>query len=205
MFKSAVSGTLVQENPFLLNKVLDESLDQVNQAIEKFSSHPSILSIQKNVDVTTGFRFSRADENQIIDIVNKLNSKKKGMSSSIPANVLKMSIHVVASDLVIIWNNEIVENGIFPNKLKLADITPVHKKLEKTQKANYRNVSILPAVSKVFEKLMGVQIGAYMEKYLSKFLCGFRKGFNTQHALVTLIEKWKQILEKKGICGCSAP
>ena len=156
MFKSAVSGTLVPENPFLLNKVLGESLDPVNQAMEKFSSHPSILSIQKNVEVTTGFCFSRADESQIIDIVKKLNSKKKGMSSSIPANILKMSIQVVASDLAIIWNNEIVENGIFPNKLKLADITPVHKKLEKTQKANYRNVSILPSVSKVFEKLMGV-------------------------------------------------
>ena len=47
LFKSAVSGTLVQENPFLLNRVLDESLDLVSQAIEKFSSHPSILSIQK--------------------------------------------------------------------------------------------------------------------------------------------------------------
>ena len=63
--------------------------------------------------------------------------------------------HVVASDLAIIWNNEIVSNGIFPNKLKLADITPVHKKLEKTFKANYRNVSILRSVSKVFENFMG--------------------------------------------------
>ena len=197
LFKSAVSGTLVPENPFLINSVLEEDIDPVDRAIKKYSSHPSILSIRKNVQISTGFCFSRTDESQITDIVNKLNKKKKGMSSSIPTDILKMSIHVVASDLAIIWNNEIVSNGIFPNKLKLADITPVHKKLEKTLKANYRNVSILPSVSKVFEKLMGMQIGAYMEQYLSKFLCGFRKGYNTQHALITLIEKWKKFLEKK--------
>ena len=103
--------------------------------------------------------------------------------------------------MAIIWNNEIVENGIFPNKLKVADITPVHKKLSKTLKANYRNVSILTVGSKVVEKLMGAQIGAYMEKYLSKFLCGFRKGYSTQHALLALIEKWKKFLDKKGYAG----
>ena len=205
LFKSAVSGKLVPGNPFLLNGVLAENLDPVTRVIQKFSIHPSILSIRKNVEVTTGFRFTRTDESQIIDIVNKLNSRKKGTSSSIPTDILKKSVHVIASDLTIIWNNEIVDNGIFPNKLKLADITPVHKKLEKTLKANYRNVSILPAVSKIFEKLMGRQIGLYMEQHLSKYLCGFRKGYNTQHALMALIEKWKKNAGEKGICRCSSP
>ena len=58
------------------------------------------------------------------------------MSSSIPTDILKKSIHVVASDLAIIWNNEIVENGIFPNKLKVADITPVHKKTGENVESN---------------------------------------------------------------------
>ena len=112
LFKSAVSGTLVPENSFLINNVSDENLDPVNHAIKKFSNHPSILSIRKNIEVTDSFRFSRSDETQIISIVNKLNPKKKGMSSSIPTDILKKSIHIVASDLAIIWNTEIVENGI---------------------------------------------------------------------------------------------
>ena len=41
----------------------------------------------------------------------------------------------------------------------------------------------------------------YIEKYFTPFLCGFRKGFNTQHALMALIEKWKQSLDEKGYAG----
>ena len=48
---------------------------------------------------------------------------------------------------------------------------------------------------------MHKQITIYIEKYLSLFLCGFRKGFNTHHALMALIEKWKQSLDEKGYAG----
>ena len=48
---------------------------------------------------------------------------------------------------------------------------------------------------------MHKQITIHIEKYLSPFLCGYRKGFNTQHALMALIEKWKQSLDEKGYAG----
>ena len=41
----------------------------------------------------------------------------------------------------------------------------------------------------------------YFEKYLSKYLCGYRAGYSTQHALITMIEKWKASLDKKGFAG----
>ena len=47
------------------------------------------------------------------------------------------------------WNKEVKTGGYFSNRLKLADIALIHKILEKNLKENYRNVSILPAVSKV--------------------------------------------------------
>ena len=73
--------------------------------------------------------------------------------------------------------NESKSKADFPSSLKLADITPAHKKNERTIKNNYRPVSILPSISKVFERNMFEQISVYIDKYLSKFLCGFRKGF----------------------------
>ena len=58
--------------------------------------------------------------------------------------------------------------------------------------------SLLPVVSKLFERLMQTQITAYIEKFLSPYLCGYRKGFNTQYALLAMIEKWKKCLDGEG-------
>ena len=66
---------------------------------------------------------------------------------------------------------------------------------------NYRPVSVLTTVSKIFERLMQKQISEYMNQFLSPFLCGNRKGFNTQTVLVWLIEKWKYQLDKNGFAG----
>ena len=65
----------------------------------------------------------------------------------------------------------------------------------------YRSVCVLPTISKVYEKLMQRQLNNYITKHLSPSLCGYRKGCNTQQAQVSLIEKWKKILDDKGFGG----
>ena len=57
------------------------------------------------------------------------------------------------------------------------------------EKENYRPVSILPNLSKIFERCMYDQLKDYLDKILSKYQCGFRKGFSTQHCLLAMIEK----------------
>ena len=59
----------------------------------------------------------------------------------------------------------------------------------------------MPVVAKIFERFMRKQIGAFMDIYLSPYLCGYRKGFNAQHALLSLIEKWRISLDKEGFGG----
>ena len=97
--------------------------------------------------------------------------------------------------------NETVETGDYPDNLKLADITPVFKKKDPLNKINYRPISVLPSISKLFEKLMQHQLVNYMENYLSPHLCGYRKGYSSQQALISLIESWKKSLDKKGYGG----
>ena len=80
-------------------------------------------------------------------------------------------------------------------------MSPVFKKKEKTFVENYRPVSVLPTVSKIFERIMQKQISDCIGKFLSPFLCGYRKGFSTQYALLTLIERWKFCLDKQGFAG----
>ena len=134
--------------------------------------------------------------------VENLDIKKAGAFSNISARHIKQVEDVIVEPLMHIWNRQIIDNENFPFKLKQADITPIFKKLDCILKENYRPVSILPVVSKIFERLMDKQIKSYIEKYLSPFLCGYRKGYNSQYALLAMIEKWKEQLDKTaGITG----
>ena len=85
----------------------------------------------------------------------------------------------IFSPVVTEMYNNSNHNSNFPNSLKLADVTPVHKKEERTMKDKYRPVSI-------FKRNMFDQMSSYIDKYLSPFLCGFRKGFSTQHCLTSM-------------------
>jgi len=97
--------------------------------------------------------------------------------------------------------NDSKSNSEFPSSLKLAGITPTHKKDERTTKSNYRPVSILPPVSKMFERNMYDQIYYYIDKFLSPFLFGFRKGYSTQYCLMVMINKWNQAMDKGNFAG----
>ena len=78
---------------------------------------------------------------------------------------------------------------IFPETLKYADVVPIYKKEERSKKENYRPVSLLPIVSKLFEREMYNQILADIEKYLAPYLLGFRKGHSTEQCLNIMIER----------------
>ena len=94
-----------------------------------------------------------------------------------------------------IWNIEIVRQQKFSDNLKLADVTSVFKKDDANLTKNYRPVSVLLIVSKIFERLLQKQTISYIDQYLSKFLCGYRQGYSTQIALITMLEKSKNILD----------
>ena len=97
-------------------------------------------------------------------------------------------------------NKAFNENKI-PDTLKLSDIVSVFKKLDPTDKANFRPVSVLPLLSKVFEKIMYDQLHEYAETFLNKLLCGFPDSHSTQHTLFRLLQKWQKELDSSGIVG----
>ena len=84
---------------------------------------------------------------------------------------------------------------------KLADITPVYKKGDRFEKNNYRLVSILPVLLKVFERCLYKQISSYFYEIFSKYQCGFRKGFNAQLCLIALIKKWRSSMDQGTFFG----
>ena len=81
------------------------------------------------------------------------------------------------------------------------EMSPVYKKKDRHDKSNYRPVSILPLLSKPFERILYEQRGNCSKDILSKYQGGFRKKFNTQHSLLAMFEKWKIVLDNGGNCG----
>ena len=89
------------------------------------------------------------------------------------------------------FNNNIVRQT-FPDKLKLAGVIPSHKKDNRTLKTNYRPVSLLSTISKMYERLLFSQLNNYFDIKLSPHQCGYREGYSAQHSSVVMIEKWKK-------------
>ena len=73
----------------------------------------------------------------------------------------------------------------------MANVILIFKKGSKSKKENFRPISILPVLSKIFEKLMSKQLSNFFENILSKFQCGFKNGYSTQNCLLLMLEKWK--------------
>ena len=125
--------------------------------------------------------------------VNTLDTAKTSQQSGIPTKILKQNSDYFAEYF---YENisQCISKSIVPSNLKLADVTPVYQKKSK----NYRPVSMLSNISKIYERCIYDQIQLFFDSLLSKYQCGFRRGYNAQHCLITLIEKWKKSVDNGG-------
>ena len=163
-------------------------MDEIQNHVNKFKAHPSILKIKDKINITEPFFFSIPDISVIQDQFDNLNINKPTTDNNIPAKILREHKDLCIPVITKLYSDS-VNSSIFPSALKCADITPGHKKDKTTLKNNYIPVSILPTVSKIYESNMYRDIESYIQKYLSPKLSGFRKGYSTQHALLDMIEK----------------
>ena len=190
----------MQINEFKTEPVPEDTTDTIDSIIFKYKNHPSILNIKNNVQVKTAFDFSNSSLINIVDKINDLNINKPTTYNNIPAKILKENSEL-CSGFILKFYNKCIDECIFPNPLKMADITPTHKKDNKTEKENYRPVSILSSISKIFERLIYEDIDLYMSDMLSPFLCGFRKGYSTQNCLMVMLENMKTALDNRYLTG----
>ena len=165
----------------------------------KYANHPSIIAI-KNLKNTSMFSFSNVSVADVKKKIRKLDPRKATQNTDIPVRILKQNSDIFGNYICDFFN-ECVDKGVFPSILKNANITPVFKKGFRGSKDNYRPVSILPIISKIFEKLLSKQIIIYMDKFLSKYQCGFRKGYNAQHCPLAMTEKWKKAVDNGNVFG----
>ena len=125
-----------------------------------------------------------------------MKANKAIQNTEIPTKLIEENLDIFA-DFIFENLNDSIPQSVFPSALKLANITPMHKKDSKSKKNHYRPINVLPNICKICESFFFKQISEDFEQFLSKYQCGFRKGFSAQHSLLSMLEKWKSAVDKK--------
>ena len=141
------------------------------------------------------FFFFFIDKPKISTEINKLDGKKACQEYDIPVKLIKSNKDLFSHFIYHSCNNSLFKSN-FPSNLKAADILPTHKKKDKSDIENYRPISILPTLSKIYERCMYDQMYKYFDQILSKYQIRF-----TQHCLLMMVEKWKLVLNKSSLGG----
>ena len=132
-------------------------LDPIGQIIHKYSKRPSILKINEMFSPIETFSFFKVNQSQFEKEIMDLHPKKAAGTDFISTNVIKNSVTVLKSPLTQLINNS-VEECHLPSDLKYANVTSLYQKYDDTNKENYRPISILPSISKVFVRIMFQQV-----------------------------------------------
>ena len=116
----------------------------------------------------------------------------------IPVNIFKTLRHIFIPPLIKLVNLSF-ETGIFPDSLKIARVTPIHKQGNNSDPSNFRPISSLPYLSKIFEKCVKDRLISFFDRF--SLFCptqfGFRRGMSTCDAMVHLTEQIYNSLDNR--------
>ena len=146
--------------------------------------------------VVNSFSINPVQESEIEKLINNLNKNKSLGPCSIPVKILQNNIDVLKQPLTYLINLAF-QQGIFPEALKTARVTPIFKKEDPQLLCNYRPISVLSVFSKLYEKCIYSRLYTFLTKYklLFKKQFGFRNNHSTSHALISLIDRIKKYLD----------
>lgn len=150
------------------------------------------------IEHSDGFVFNTVSTEDVAKILNKLKNKKNGGVNQIPAFIYKLLAPLILSPLTYLINNAISKN-IYPNIWKKALVIPIHKGNDPSLPNNYRPISLLPILSKVFEKILNNQIRKNLDihRLINTRQFGFRPGCSTDQLIFQLYFKLKSVLGEK--------
>lgn len=140
------------------------------------------------------------DQDEVLEVVRKLKAKSSSDIYGMNTDLLKRVIIEIVEPMTAIINACFGE-GIFPSELKLAKVVPIHKKDDKNKVSNYRPISILPAISKIFEYIIKDRIMSFINKHdmLSDAQHGYRPTRSTITAMIEMIEEVLETRDEKKV------
>ena len=197
-----INGTKITDDLNIANHFNNFFIDIGSTLANNIDSagKPDFQSYLNKLRIDSTFHFTSIEETDTISIINNLKPKKSSGYDNISLILLKNSVNSLANPLTCIINQSLA-NGIFPDKLKIAKIIPIFKKDDKHDINNYRPISLLPSISKVFEKIVYSQIFYYFTSnnlfHANQY--GFRTGYSTELAVSEMIDRIYLDLDVKQI------
>jgi hypothetical protein len=148
--------------------------------------------------VVTSFFMSCTTPDEIIACTRTLSPKTSCSFDDISTILIQRVIETISSPLNHIFNLSF-KYGVFPDKMKIAKIVPIYKSGPATDLINYRPISVLPAFSKILEKLMYNRMVSFLNKFniLHSAQYGFRPGHSTEHALIDFLNFITESVDSK--------
>ena len=178
----------------------NEDIDDVFLAHE---SHESVQYIRQYMrdqnGNTTTFTFSHVTMNAVLKELRSINIRKTAGCDLISAKLIKEGADFLCEPIQSLIN-KCIDTCTFPNALKLADVVPIFKKNDMLNKMNYRPISILSCISKIFEKLLILQLRMYFDDIFSQYLSGYRASYGCQDVLLYFINICKKALDDGNVC-----
>ena len=193
---------LEKENKKITELVIDGHKIENNQIIaNKFKTHfeTCALSLADNLPPSrdtcnimedgNNWSFSTVSEADIVKIISSLKNKNSCGPDLLSNRMIKAEKYAFAKLLKPLIN-ESIEKGIFPESLKSAIVIPIFKKGNCLNMNNYRPISLLPVMSKVFEKVLNQQLTNIIENgFIDDNQFGFRKSHSTEDALMRFADR----------------
>jgi len=166
--------------------------------LEYYANDKGISVIKEKANWFQCFSFSQVTEKNVMDAIHSLKNGKATGADDIPAVFIKTLATELAPQITSILNECIWQN-VFPEDMKISNITPLYKKKDRLCKENYRPVNILTALSKIFERILYDQQYTYFKDKFHKLISGFRKGHSCSSMLLKLTEDIRKALDQ-GYC-----
>ena len=159
------------------------------------SGNTSFDSYIKPVYMTFNLQHTSATE--VLKLPGKLSSNKATGLDNISCRLLKEAGPIIATSLACMIDKTI-DTGLFPSQWKMAKVFPLYKKGDRTDAQNYRPISVLPAISKICDRVVYDQLHGYLNSngLLTKKQSGFRSPHFTVTALLHLTNNWYLNIDK---------
>ena len=176
--------------------------EAVVNANKNLSQHPSIWKIKETTNFSACFSFHTVSKENILYQLHSLDPTKAMQKCDIPTNTMRKNYDIFSGFLFakfngIFWWQTLT--SLFPEHLKYAGVKRAVTKDYRNDKNNYRPVSILSNISKIYERLFYKQLETYFESILSQYQCGLRKGFIVLTTLLPVIENREHHLTQLAI------
>lgn len=183
-------------------EIFNEYFSSIGENLAKSIPKNNLNPLSTVTPVQRTIFLKPTNEVEVTSLIKELNTKKSCGPDNLPATIIQNNFHVFSKIFAELFN-KMLRKGEYPDCLKVARVVPVFKSGDASDPCNYRPISTLSVVNKIFERLLVNRLVNFLNKFnvLYKFQYGFRKGCGTSTAITELVDLLLDKIDNKCIVG----